>query len=156
MDTENLSARVAAIVRAHKEMPGALLPVLHRIQAELGCIAPEMVPVIASELNLSRAEVHGVISFYHDFRSEPAGRHIIRLCQAESCQAMGSTALAAYARKRLGIDFGQTTGDGEFTLLPIYCLGNCACSPAMLIDETLHGRLDESGLEKAISALEHK
>jgi formate dehydrogenase subunit gamma len=154
MKAEDLSARVAAIVRAHREMPGALLPVLHRIQEEFGYIGADMVPVIASELNLSRAEVHGVISFYHDFRSAPAGRHIIRLCQAESCQAVGATALASYARQRLGIDFGQTTDDGKFTLLPVYCLGNCACSPAMSIDDSLHGRLDPSGLEQAISALE--
>jgi formate dehydrogenase subunit gamma len=156
MDAEHLSARVAAIVRAHRTEPGALLPVLHQIQEELGYIGAAMVPVIAAELNLSRAEVHGVISFYHDFRTAPAGRHIIRLCQAESCQALGATALAGYARRRLGINFGETTEDGRFTLLPVYCLGNCACSPAMSIDENLHGRLDEASLERAISALENQ
>lgn len=147
-------ARVAAIVRSLKDTPGALLPILHRVQQELGCIPSDAVPVIASELNLTRAEVHGVISFYHDFRTEPAGRNIVRICRAESCQALGAEALAAQACRRLGIDFGATTRDGSVTLVPVYCLGNCACSPAMMVNETLYGHLSAPGLEEILSALE--
>lgn len=148
------NARVAAIVRSLKDMPGALLPILHRVQEELGCIPPDAVPVIASELNLTRAEVHGVVSFYHDFRVKPPGRNIVRLCRAESCQALGANSLAAHACRRLGIDFGGTTRDGSVTLLPVYCLGNCACSPAMMVNGTLYGHLNEPRMNEILSALE--
>jgi formate dehydrogenase subunit gamma len=132
---------ILRIIEPLKHKPGALLPVLHAIQDELGCIPPEAVPVIAETLNLTRAEVHGVITFYHDFRSEKPGRHIVRICQAESCQAMGSVALTASVRDRLGIGFHQTTRDGAFTLEPVYCLGNCALSPAIMVDGSVHGRV---------------
>jgi formate dehydrogenase subunit gamma len=144
---------VASIVASLKDKPGALLPILHRIQHQFGYIPRESVPIIAEILNLSRAEVHGVVSFYHDFRSEPRGRSMIRVCRAESCQAMGAVELAAHIKNRLGIDFGQTTGDGAFTLEPVYCLGNCACSPAMMVDGELHGRVTPNRFDQMIAAL---
>ena len=121
---------VEEIVSSHKESPGPLLVILHGIQEKLGYIPPDVVPQVAEGLNLSRAEVHGVISFYHYFRSSPAGRHIVQICRAESCQAMGSRQLEQHAKDSLGIDFHQTTIDGQITLEPVYCLGNCihACS----------------------------
>ena len=145
-------ARVVSIARGLKPREGALLPILHRVQAELGFIPPAAVPVIAEELNLSRAEVHGVISFYHDFHSSPSGRVVIQLCRAESCQAVGAQALADRVRRRLGIDFGQTRADGSATLRPVYCLGNCACSPAMTIDGQLFGRLTPERLDEILDA----
>jgi formate dehydrogenase subunit gamma len=118
-----------------------LLEVLHAIQAALGYVPPAAVPVVAEGLNLSRAEVHGVVTFYHYFRHSPPGTHTVSLCRAEACQSMGADALAAHARKQLGVDFHETTPDGAFSLEPIYCLGNCACSPAMMIDGRLYGRV---------------
>jgi formate dehydrogenase subunit gamma len=132
---------ISGIVRVLKDRPGALLPILHSIQEELGHIPLKAVPIIAEGLNLTRAEVHGVISFYHDFRSKPPGRHVVKICQAESCQAMGSGSLTAYAKQHLGVGFHDTTGDEAFTLEPVYCLGNCACSPAMMVDEEIYGRV---------------
>ena len=132
---------ILRIIEPLKHKPGALLPVLHAIQNELGYIPPEAVPVIAETLNLTRAEVHGVITFYHDFRSEKPGRHIVRICQAESCQALGSVALTASVQERLGIGFHQTTKDGGVTLEPVYCLGNCALSPSITVDGNVHGRV---------------
>ena len=125
----------------HKARPGPLLEVLHEVQAELGHIPPGAIPLIADELNLSRAEVHGVVSFYHYFRHSPPGRHVVRVCRAESCQAMGAETLASHAERRLGVRFDQTTPDGRFSLDPVYCLGNCACSPAVMIDGELFGRV---------------
>src|SRR5437588_742592 len=119
----------------------AHLEVLHAIQAALGFVPEGAVPLVAEGLNLSRAEVHGVVSFYHYFRHARPGAHLVSLCQAESCQSMGAQALATHARRRLGIDFHQTTADGRFSLEPVYCLGNCACSPAVMIDGRLHGRV---------------
>jgi formate dehydrogenase subunit gamma len=135
------TTEISAVIRALKDKPGALLPVLHGIQDRLGYIPSEAVPLIAKELNLTRAEVHGVITFYHHFRSEAPGRHIVQICQAESCQAMGSVSLTDSVRKQLGIDFHQTTRDREFTLEPVYCLGNCALSPALMLDGNVHGRV---------------
>jgi formate dehydrogenase subunit gamma len=145
-------ARVLSIVRALKQREGALLPILHRVQAEFGFIPPGAVAPIAEELNLTRAEVHGVISFYHDFRPTPPGRVVVQLCRAESCQALGAQALAQRARTRLGIDFNQTCADGSATLLPVYCLGNCACSPAITIDGQLFGRLTPERLDEILDA----
>jgi len=132
---------ISRIVLELKDKPGALMPVLNGIQDELGYVPPEAVPIIANELNLTRAEVHGVISFYHDFRSTAPGRHIVRICQAESCQAMGSAALTASAKEHLGIDFHQSTRDNAFSLEPVYCLGSCACSPTMMVDGNVYGRV---------------
>jgi len=138
------------IARAMAQLPGALLPILHAVQAKLGCIPPGTVPVIAQALNLSRAEVHGVISFYHFFRSEPAGRKTVYICRAESCQAMGSGALENHARATLGIDYHQTTADGAVTLEPVYCLGNCACSPSVMVDGELHSRVTSDRFDELV------
>jgi formate dehydrogenase subunit gamma len=137
-----------------KHMPGGLLPVLHAIQEEIGYIPPESVPVIAEALNLSRAEVHGVVSFYHDFRNEPAGRHVVHVCRAESCQALGAEALLAHACERLGVEVHGTTADGAVTLEPIYCLGNCALSPAVMVDRNLYGRMSAQRLDVMLDALQ--
>lgn len=138
------------IVARLADKPGALMLVLHAVQERLGYIPAGAVPAIAHGLNLSRAEVHGVITFYHDFRSTPPGHKIIRVCRAESCQAMGAVALAAHIQSRLGIDFGQTSGDGEFTLEQVYCLGNCACSPAIVVGDDLHGRVNPDRFDEII------
>lgn len=135
-----------------KDTPGALLPVLHGIQDALGHVPDDAVPLIARELNLSRADVHGVISFYHYFRKTPAGRHVIQLCRAESCQAMGAVTLEKHVKERLGVDFHQTTTDGRYTLEPVYCLGNCACSPAMMIDGELKGRVSPERFDAWLAA----
>lgn len=134
------------------QLPGALLPVLHGVQDTLGYIPPDAVPLIARELNLSRADVHGVISFYHYFRSKPAGRRVIYLCRAESCQAMEAVTLEKHIKQRLGVDFHQTTANGAYTLEPVYCLGNCACSPAMMVDDELKGRLTPAGFDAWLAA----
>jgi formate dehydrogenase subunit gamma len=141
---------VLRIARELKDKPGALLPILHGIQEELGYVPPEAIPTIAEVLNLTRAEVHGVVTFYHDFRSEAPGRHIVRICQAESCQATGSTALSAHAVKQLGVDFHHTTSDKEFTLERVYCLGNCACSPSVMVDGEVYGRVTPEKLNSIL------
>ncbi|HEV7139361.1 MAG TPA: formate dehydrogenase subunit gamma [Steroidobacteraceae bacterium] len=147
---------VRRIVADLKGRPGPLIEVLHAIQAQLGYVPAAAVPLVASELNLSRAEVHGVVSFYHFFRSTPAGEHTLSVCRAESCQAVGGEALAVHARQRLGVDFHQTTSDGRFSLEPVYCLGNCACSPAVMIDGRLHGRVTPERLDALLSEVDHK
>jgi formate dehydrogenase subunit gamma len=133
------------------DRPGALMLVLHAVNDRLGYIPPEAVPAIASALNLSRAEVHGVVSFYHDFRTERPGRKIIRVCRAESCQAMGAVALAKHIQARLGIDFGQTSANGDFTLEPVYCVGNCGCSPAIIVGDDLYGRVNPQRFDEIVS-----
>ncbi|MBV9727140.1 MAG: formate dehydrogenase subunit gamma [Gammaproteobacteria bacterium] len=144
-------AAVRRIVAQHKHRPGPLLEVLHAVQANFGYVPEGAVPLIAEELNISRAEVHGVVTFYHFFRRTHAGAHTVSLCQAESCQAMGAERLAEHARRRLGIGFHQTTADGRFSLEPIYCLGNCACSPAAMIDGRLYGRLTPEAFDELIA-----
>jgi formate dehydrogenase subunit gamma len=139
-------------IAANRTLPGALLPVLHAIQDALGFIPPDAVPRIALALNLSQAEVHGVITFYHDFRSAPPGRHVLKLCRAEACQAMGSEALAQRLTQRLGIDWKQTSPDGALTIEPVYCLGNCALSPALMIDGRLRGRITAAALDGIVDA----
>ncbi|HVA41256.1 MAG TPA: formate dehydrogenase subunit gamma [Candidatus Binataceae bacterium] len=146
-------AAVIAIVHALKDQPGALTPILRRIQDDLGWVPPGCIPLVADELNLSRAEVHGVVSFYHDFRHAPPGRNVVRICRAESCQAMGAAALADHARQRLGADFGATSADGAFSLEAVYCLGNCACSPAALINGELLGRVTPARFDDAVARL---
>ena len=145
--------RIAADLKGR---PGPLIEVLHAIQAQLGYVPPAAVPLVASELNLSRAEVHGVVSFYHYFRSTPPGAHTVSVCRAESCQAVGAEALADHARQRLGVDFHETTPDGRFSLEPVYCLGNCACSPAVMIDGRLHGRVTPERLDALLTDVERK
>lgn len=153
-NTPQLADRVRAVVDVHRGDRGALLPILHGLQAEFGYISPEMVPIIANELNLSRADVHGVVSFYADFRSEPAGRTVIRLCRAEACQSVGAERLVAHAQQVFGVKLGQTTPDGTVTLEQVFCLGNCALGPAAQINGTLHGKLDESRLDALILGAE--
>lgn len=142
-------AVVAATLRnldAHAGLEGPLLPVLHALQAEFGYIPQAAQPVIAQALALSRAEVQGVISFYHDFRKVPAGARVVKLCRAEACQAVGADALAAQVQARLGVGWGETTPDGRVTLDPVFCLGLCACGPAALVDGAPLGRVDAAAL----------
>ena len=141
-----------ALVRYEKR-PAALIQILHAIQDELRHVPPDAVPVIANVLNLSRAEVHGVVTFYHDFKSTPLGRHVVRICRAESCQAVGSEMLAARARAQLRVGDHGTTPDGAVTFEPVYCLGNCALSPAMTIDGEIYGRVTAERLEHLLGAL---
>ncbi|MBV9756607.1 MAG: formate dehydrogenase subunit gamma [Alphaproteobacteria bacterium] len=143
--------RAAEIVAAQAGREGALLPILHAIQAEFGYLPAEAVPLIAKALNLSRAEVHGVISFYHDFRRHPPGRHVLQLCRAEACQSMGADALAARARDRLGVAWGETTRDGAVTLEPVFCLGLCACAPSAMLDGRPVARLDPARLDALLA-----
>lgn len=145
------AAVISRIARELKSKPGALLPILHGVQEELGYIPEDAVPIIAEELNLTRAEVHGVVTFYHDFRSHPPGRHVLKICQAESCQAAGSDSLTAFARKRLGIDFHQTTADRACSLEPVYCLGNCALSPSLMMDKEVFGRVTEERFDEILA-----
>lgn len=146
-----IEARAKAVIAEHIEREGPLLPILHGMQDEFGCVPKETLPVIAEALNLSRAEVHGVMTFYHDFREEPAGRHVIKLCRAEACQSVGGDAIAARLQQLLGISFNQTTADGAVTLEPVYCLGFCACAPAALVDGEPVGRLDEDTLAELVA-----
>jgi len=129
-----------ALVRFAHE-PGPLLEILHAVQNELGCVPAEAVPLIADGLNLSRAEVHGVVSFYHHFREHTPGRYVVQLCRAEACQSMNAHALEEFVRGRLRIGFGETTPDGRVSLEAVYCLGNCACAPSMMVNGELHGRV---------------
>lgn len=145
--------QVRTIVAGLKDKPGALLPVLHGIQDALGYVPAGAVPIIAGELNLSRAEVHGVISFYHYFRDTPPGKHTIHVCRAESCQSMQAAALEAHAKARLGIDYHETTADGAISLEPVYCLGNCACSPAVMVDRDVHGRVTPERFDAIVAEL---
>ena len=144
--------KVLEICGRLKSLPGALLPVLHGVQDALRHVPKDAVPLIAEELNLSRAEVHGVISFYHYFRSYKPGRHVLQLCRAEACQAVGGHELEAHAKRSLGIDFHGTSADGSITLEPVYCLGNCALGPAALLDDRLQGRLTTERFDALVAA----
>ena len=130
-----------------------MLEVLHEVQNRLGHVPPASVPIIAEALNLSRAEVHGVVTFYHHFRQTPPGRHVIQLCQAEACRAMHCEQLTLHAQRKLGVNLHGTTADGLFTLEPVYCLGNCACSPSMLLDGELHGRVTPDSFDTLIAGI---
>ena len=141
------AARGAEIIAAEADRDGAALPILHALQREFGHIPREAVPMVASVLNLTRAEVHGIVSFYHDFRHAPAGRHVVKLCRAESCQAMGADDLHQHAKDKLRVGWGETTADGRITLEPVYCLGLCACSPSAMIDGKVYGGLDKPKLD---------
>lgn len=144
-------ARAREIIEELKGLQGAMLPILHALQEAFGYVPEDAVPLIAQALNLSRAEVHGVVTFYHDFRRKPAGRHVLKLCSAEACQAMGCQDLAARAEKALGIAMGETSRDGSVTLEPVYCLGLCAVAPSAMIDGRLVGRLDEARLDALVA-----
>lgn len=143
-----IASRTSAVVNELKGLEGPLLPILHGIQEEFGFVPDESLPVIAKALNISNAEVHGVVTFYHDYRRQPAGRHVLKICRAEACQSMGGDALAAKIQQLLGIGFHETTKDGSVTLEPIYCLGLCACAPAAQLDGEVIGRLDSDRLEE--------
>ncbi|WP_395448238.1 formate dehydrogenase subunit gamma [Aminobacter sp. UC22_36] len=143
-----LTARTAAVISELKNLEGPLIPILHGVQEEFGYVPQETLPIIAEALNLSRAEVHGVFTFYHDFRHHPAGRHVLKVCQAEACQSMGSDAIAAQIKQKLGIGFHETSKDGAVTLEPIYCLGLCACAPAAMLDGEVIGRLDADKIDE--------
>ena len=145
--------QLVEIVGAHAGLEGPLLPILHATQAAFGCVPDAAVLIIAGALNLTRAEVHGVVGFYHDFRTAPAGAHVLKLCRAEACQAAGGEALAAHAQTSLGAGFGQTTADGGVTLEATYCLGLCACGPAAMLDGRVVGMLDPDKLDAAIDGL---
>lgn len=145
------SERAGEIIAAHAGREGAALPILHALQEAFGYVDKDAVPLIAQALNVSKAEVHGLISFYHDFRETPPGRHTIKLCRAEACQSMGADALGVQAREKLGIDWGETTPDGRVTLEPIFCLGLCACSPSAMVDGKLIGKLDREKLDAIIN-----
>jgi formate dehydrogenase subunit gamma len=142
IDAQNWDAdRALSCIRELEHLPGALLPMLHALQEEFGYVDKAAVPLIAQTLNISHAEVHGVISFYHDFRHAPAGRHVLKMCRAESCQSMGCESMIRHVEKKLGVKLGETTLDNSFTVEPVYCLGNCALSPAVMLDGKLYGRV---------------
>ncbi len=147
------TADLDALIQAHRTLPGATLPILHAIRDAWGYIPDEALPRIATALNLSRAEVQGVVSFYHHFRRTPPGRHVVQVCRAESCLAMGADALEAHARATLGIDVHQTSADGAVTLEPVYCLGNCACSPSIRVDDDIHGRMSPRRFDALVAEL---
>lgn len=152
VDTD-VAAKTEAIVGRLKALEGPLLPILHDVQEEFGHVPQAALPVIAEGLNLSRAEVHGVVSFYHDYRDQPAGRHVIKLCRAEACQSMGGDDIAERLLELLGIDWHETSSDGAVTVEPVYCLGLCACAPAAMVDGDVIGRFDAdaaASLAKAV------
>ncbi len=136
------------IVRRHKDREGPLLPILHDLQTAFGCVPDQAIRHVAEALNLTRAEVHGVVSFYHDFREVPAGRHVLKLCRAEACQSMGGETLAQEILDRVGLDWGATTADGRLTVEPAYCLGLCACAPSAMLDGEPRGRLTVAILDE--------
>lgn len=153
LTAEQITRAVQASIDKLIAKPGALLPILHDIQEALGYIPPSAVPQIAKALNQSTAEIHGVISFYHQFRTHPVGKHNVEICRAEACQAMGSRALEAHAKSSLGIDYHQTTADGAIFLEPVYCLGNCACSPSVRIGDRVHARVTPERFEALMEEL---
>lgn len=146
-----IATQTRAIVDSLKWLEGPLLPILHEIQEEFGYVPQESLPVIADALNLSNAEVHGVVTFYHDYRREPAGRHVLKLCQAEACQSMGSEKVADKIKRLLGVGFHETSLDGSVTLEPVYCLGLCACAPAAMLDGEVIGRVDDEAIDEIVA-----
>lgn len=149
--SETVVSRATAVIESLKSLEGPLLPILHGLQVEFGYVPQEALVLIAGALNLSRAEVHGVMTFYHDYRDHPQGRHVLKLCRAEACQSMGGDLVADRVKRALGIDFHGTTADGGVTLEPVYCLGLCACAPAGMLDGELHGRLDENSITELLA-----
>lgn len=142
--------RASEIIAGRAHMEGAVLPILHEMQETFGCVPEAAVPLIAETLNLSRAEIHGTVTFYHDFRKEPPGRRVLKLCRAESCQAAGGDALASRAEEKLGVEMGGTTADARVTLEPVYCLGLCHSSPAAMLDRDVFGLLDAEKLDQIL------
>jgi formate dehydrogenase subunit gamma len=150
---EKTTEAVSSAIARYADIPGGLMPLLHDVQSQLGFIPKDTVPAIANGMGLSRAEVHGVMSFYHDFHDHPKGQVTIQLCRAEACQAMGSRELEAHVKKRLGIDYGDTTTDGRISLEPVYCLGNCACSPSIRIGDDTFARVDSARFDELLAGL---
>ncbi|MAR32293.1 MAG: formate dehydrogenase subunit gamma [Porticoccaceae bacterium] len=146
--------QVQTLIDQYKDLPGGLLPLLHAIQKSIGHISDSAIADIALGLNLSRAEVHGVISFYHDFKTKPIGNHLVQICRAEACQSMGSRELEDHAKTSLGIGYGETTPDGFISLEPVYCLGNCASSPSVRINDDVHARVDSNRFDALVAGLE--
>ena len=152
--TTRYDASIAAeIINKYEARPEMLVQILHGFVERYGFVGDDAIRQIAQELNLSRAEVQGVVSYYHDFRTEPPGEHVVKICQAEACQAMGSRALTAHAEEKLGVALNNTRSDGGVTLEPVYCLGNCACSPAVMIGEKVYGRVDSEKLDGLLDSL---
>jgi formate dehydrogenase subunit gamma len=147
------AGRAAEIIASHLGREGAMLPLLHDLQATFGCVPQAAVPLAAEALNLTRAEVHGVVTFYHDFRVQPPGRHVVKLCRAEACQAAGGEAVATYAQTRFQTAFGGTSGDHQVTLDAVYCLGLCACAPAAMIDGRPVGRLNHTVIDQLVAEI---
>ncbi len=147
------TSRIESIVEAHRKRPGATLPILHDIQAEFGYIPDESIRIVAEGLNLSRAEVFGVVTFYSDFRTAPPGRHVIQVCRGEACQAIGGEALECHAKTKLGVDFHETSSDQAITLEPVFCLGNCGCSPSVRIGNEILGRVDHERFDELVDEL---
>jgi formate dehydrogenase subunit gamma len=143
-----------AIIASKQSMPGPLLPILHALQEEFGYIDREAEPLIADILNVTRAEVHGVITFYHDFRHAPPARHVLKLCRAEACQSTGGDKLAARAEAKIGVAFGDATADGRVSLEPVYCLGLCAVAPSAMLDGRVIGRVDEEKLDVLLAEID--
>jgi formate dehydrogenase subunit gamma len=151
---EGSEERARAVCEAHGNRPDELLEIFHALQGELGFIPEPTLPIIANALNLSRAEVYGVLTFYHDFRRSPPGRHQVKMCRAEACQAMHTDEVCAHAEQKLGTKFGETSPDGQYSLDAVYCLGNCALSPAMMIDGDLYGCVDKRRFDAIIDGLD--
>lgn len=149
--TSQEQQQIHTLIMQHQNTAGALMPLLHAIQDTMGYVPESSYSAIAKALSLSVAEVHGVVTFYHHFRTHPAGKKILQICRAESCQAMGSEVLEAHAKQCLGVDYHGTTTDGSVTLEPVYCLGNCALSPAVMMGDEIHGRVSSADLEALIA-----
>ncbi len=145
------AARAQEIIAANRHLAGPALPILHALHDAFGCVPEPAVPLVAEALNVTRAEMHGIVTFYHDFRRAPPGRHVLKLCRAEACQSLGAEALADHVRAAHGIGWGETSADGALTLEPVYCLGLCACAPAGMLDGAPLGRLDAARLDAALA-----
>ncbi|MBV0914008.1 formate dehydrogenase subunit gamma [Anianabacter salinae] len=145
------TAEIDEIIQAHLHLEGPLLPILHALQDAFGCVPAAAHVPVAEALNITRAELHGVLSFYHDFRAAPAGRHVLKICRAEACQSVGGTALAEATLARLGLDWHGTTTNGAVTVEPVYCLGLCACAPAVMLGDRVVGRVDAARMDSLLA-----
>ncbi len=151
MPNRHTKDEIVAIIEQHKDLEGPLLPIFHALQHTFGYVPQDSLPLIAEALNISRAEAHGVMSFYHDFRTSPAGRHVVKICRAEACQSVGADALSEAVLAKLGLDWHGTTENGSVTIEPVYCLGLCACGPAAMIDDKLHGRVSADRIDELLA-----